>query len=127
MESIFEPFKDVISLFKKIVKSFPYAFNITVISMVVFVLLLSFYKGLPAFVGEIIIPALAIYIIGTGFISGLRIEFTVYDNTKEKTKTGEPKGITRSHFTIVIFAHTIWFLLFAGYIIYRCIFVSGIV
>jgi len=103
--------KSIFDMFREMIKKNPWAFNITILSTVVFVLLLLFHKGLTPYVREVFIPSLGLYIIGTAFISGIRIEFTVYDNTKAE----RPEGIKPYKYALVIILHFIFFFTFIIY------------
>ncbi len=106
--------------FEDVIRTFRHAYGITLVSAFVLGLLLLFHSELPQFMKEVFIPSLAVYVLGTGLLTGIDIRLTVSANTKAIVAKQDPKGIPPLALIIITIAHVLLFIGFIAYNIYRC-------
>ena len=99
-------------IFKKLENVNPNWHSLSIISLLVLGILMLFFKELPDLIRERMIPALIIYILGTGLIGYFQ---GACNRSKFYEKGKEPLWI---YFVL----HFVWFVMFVGYLIMWSIF-----
>jgi hypothetical protein len=96
-----------------------FRYHLTVLSGFVLGLLLLFINHLPGLVREVMLPALAVYTIGTALIGYVQTLLTVSANTKAQAAGKTPEGIGKRHLWILIGVHVVWFVLLIVFLVLR--------
>jgi hypothetical protein len=109
---------DATDSFVELVKRYPWALiQIAVCLLILFTMLLVFEDIPPSWHDHI--ASLTIYTIGVALLTQIRLEITVYANTKAKSENRLPQGISKRAFTSIIILYALWFVLLVAYNIYR--------
>jgi hypothetical protein len=109
---------EVTDSFVELVKRYPWALiQIAVCVLVLFIMLLVF-EDIPSSWHDHI-ASLTIYTVGVALLTQIRLEITVYANTKAKSANQAPQGMSTTSFGIIIGLYALWFLLLVAYNIYR--------
>lgn len=95
--------------------------GVTVLSAFVLGLLLLFLPELSPFARKIVVPALAVYTIGSALIGHVQIILTVSTNTKAKADGQPIRGIDEKHLRLIMLTHGIWFLLLLVFLGWRAL------
>ena len=102
------------NMLKPFVKS--YAYIPFLGAAIVFGLMLLFYRDLDLTIRTILVPAIAVYMIGSSIIGYLYFELDVI-NCVRAAKNGERPSPQPSYITWIFrFLHGFWFLLLAIYL-----------
>jgi len=96
-------------------------YGITVMSAFILGFILLFLKELTPYCREVLVPALAVYTVGTALIGHIQILVTVSTNTKSRVDGGVARGINERHLRLIIMAHILWFAGLIGFLMWRAV------
>ena len=109
---------DATDSFVELVKRYPWALvQIAICVLILFAMLLVFEDIPPSWHDHI--ASLTLYTVGVALLTQIRLEITVYANTKASAANQVPRGISKTGFVIIIALYALWFLLLVAYNIYR--------
>jgi hypothetical protein len=110
---------DELDFFTKVARDFRY--GITLVATFILGLFLLFYEDLVPAIQDTFVPSLAIYVLGTGVITGVQTLVTASANTKARADGKEPRGIPERWLKAIIALHLFWFVLLIAYNVVRAI------
>jgi hypothetical protein len=104
--------------FTELVKRYPWALIQIALCVVIVLVMLLVFEDLPSSWHDFI-ASLTVYTVGLGFLAQLRLELTVYHNTKAKATGGEPQGISGRCLAIIFVLNILWLAALVAYNIWR--------